>query len=333
MKEIRAMIRRVKRFESNRFQRPVDCREDNGRLYLASEFMQGENLRDMIRRGGPHPIQQAVYCVARIIESLALAQEYDLLHLELRPGKILVNRNGEVHILDLALSNVMSSLKRAQGNSNSPAQSVPLSHLHYAAPEILLHEAVPSFRSDIYSVGCILCYLLTGRPPLDIEDPLRAVIAARESPPPSLRMMNPDVPESLDHCMRKMLAKRPSDRFDSYKHLHKTLQVVYRSLPQAKVPASQLWNHVEEKSSSASLQRGSMRRYNLRRILTGGGIAASILVAFGVGLLVWNTREENSAAPPPAVSEQVKPAGPKLIRSQDSKEIPVVEAHDVFSLQ
>ena len=99
------------------------------------------------------------------------------------------------------------------------------------------------------------------------------------------------------------------------------------------VTPNQLWKHVEQISSSEAQERPAMRQWNIVGLLKAGGIAASVLAATAGGYYAWNARDQAATVQPLAEPAAVQEAGPKVIYAKDSQQIPVVEAHDVFSVQ
>lgn len=331
LSEIKNFIRKSKAVPSKRFQKPIDCAQKD-RIYLASEYIAGEDLASLVARRGSLPTAQAVYAAARIVENMANAQKAKLLHLELRPSKILVNRSGEVFIRDLALANAVSQRKRHQSNPGQMAQVLPPDHLHYLAPEVFLSESIPSFQSDIYSIGCILYFLLTGRPVFENEDPFRIVLAHREAAVPSLLEFDSTLPDSLDHCVRRMLAKKPGNRFTSYGQLHQNLKQIYLDLGVSSVSPRVLWKDVEEVVQTDIGKQPGLRRVRFGRAAI---LAAAASLLIGAGVVAAKQFSSPSTPNDPEQASAPEPArstGPEILRSGSST-VPEVEAVDSFEIR
>lgn len=331
---INRFIRKAMAVPSERFQKAIECAERD-RVYLASEYVTGEDLKTLVNRVGSLQTAQAVYAAAKIVENMANAQKAKLLHLELRPSKVLVNRSGEVFIRDLALANAVSERKRHLSNPGQFARVLPPEHLNYLAPEVFLSESIPSFQSDVYSIGCILYFLLTGRPVFENEDPFRIVLAHRESAVPSLLEFDSTIPDSLDHCVRRMLAKKPGNRFSSYGQLHQNLKQIYHELGVRAVSPKVLWKDVQEAVPADSVVQLKIQRFHLGR---AAAIAASvgIVVAggtFGLNKVMARPNVEPQPIKQATTPPQVKSTEPQILRSLNNSEVPEVEAVDSFQLR
>ncbi len=327
---LKTALRRAKEVPSQRFQRPIDCAEKQ-HIYLASHYIVGEDLRSLVERKGALQPAHAVYCVARIVENMAAAQQAKQLHLELRPSKIIVNRSGEVFIRDLAIANTVSQRKRHQANPGQMAQVLPTEHLHFLAPEVFLSDSLPSFQSDVYSIGCILFYLLTGKHVFPGHDALRIVVAHRETSVPSLLNQDASLPDLLDQCFRRMLSKKAGNRFSSYSQLHQVLKQVYTQLGVSAVSAKVLWKDVEEFSPLDSAPQIKVRRFRVGRLAIAAVGVFALTMAGAWGASQFAAKKE---IPSPAVIENQpeSPRGPEVLRSGIDT-VPEVEAIDSFEIR
>ncbi len=229
LSSLQAAVRYTSGIESERIQRAIEVRVEPAGAILVSEFVPGVNLSQLLSRSGRLPIRQAIYCIARAIEGLDAAHKKSIFHGELRPSKIIVDGSGNVVIRDLALAQV-SKMRRQLSGSNL-VLTLPKSHIEYAAPEVLSGSGKPNSRSDLYSLGCILFFLLTGRPPYHKNKSQAIVKAHVEAAIPRLTRRVKGIPASVDECLAKMLAKQPGDRFATYKQCHEALRDIVKSLP------------------------------------------------------------------------------------------------------
>lgn len=328
------LIDRIKQISARHHQSPIECGVAQNRPYIVSEYISGEDLWTLVRRSGPLSPQQAIYCVGRIVEALSAAEKLGLKHAELRPSKVLVNRAGEIHLRDLALANVVSERKRRDPNLSKLIQVLPSEHLHFMAPELLLNADAVSMQSDVYSVGCILYFLLTGHCILDGEDPLHIAMERRESIARKRLSAFESLPASLGNCLLRMLAKRPVDRFDNYARIHQTLKETYRALGTSESSSrnQDLWHHVEEVALPDERPPLGIRRVHVGRSLISAATAASLLAVLAAGGIYLM----QPPSPEPIVSPVPKPAereqGPVIVRDQ-SVDVPVVQAHEVFTIR
>jgi hypothetical protein len=330
--QLKACINLVAKLDADQFQLPLECSRDGDRIFIASQYVPGEDLRSLVQRAGSFTPQQAVYCIARATESMAIANKAGLQHWELRPSKLVINRSGGLCIRDLALANVVHVRKRKQSNLTQLAAVLPKSQLSYFAPESFGADVPSGVQSDIYSLGCILYYLLTGEELFVNDDPLQVMIAHQESPIPDRDTISPNLTDLLYHCLQRMLAKRPADRFQSYGQLHQQLKLVYSDLP-SPAPIRQSWQHVDEMSPLDRGPRPPLQRVHWRRLGTKVGLVAGLVAAIAAGG-VYATADPKEAEPLMLQPQTAtKKSGPNILRDSDGSAIPEVQAHDVFNVR
>jgi serine/threonine-protein kinase len=172
--------------------------------YMAMEFLEGRELRELIAESRPAP-SFAVDIAAQVAEGLAFAHARGIVHRDVKPGNIMVLEGRRAKIMDFGIARVRSSDVKTQAG-------LMLGSPRYMSPEQIVGQGA-DHRSDIFSLGVVLYQMLAGVPPFsgeDIPQLMYAVCNARAVPPSHL---NPDVPEVLDLIVAKALEKSPESRY------------------------------------------------------------------------------------------------------------------------
>jgi serine/threonine protein kinase len=195
--------------------RAYNAGEADGRHFLVMEYVAGIDLQRLVE-SRRRPLRAAAAC--EVIRQAALglqhAHEHGLVHRDLKPANLIVNRAGLVKILDFGLARFDSSTLTLQLSQ----EGLALGTADYMAPEQVENSSAVDVRADIYSLGCTLFFLLTGRPPYadPMYDTLRKRLKAHAMAPiPALAEACPGCPADLDRILRQMMAKKSDDRFDS----------------------------------------------------------------------------------------------------------------------
>lgn len=201
---------------------------DDGTLYLVMEFLEGMDLETLVRTKGPLPAGRAIHILRQVCESLDEAHTLGLVHRDIKPANIHVGRVGLrqdfVKVLDFGLVKEVASI-RALGDSMAtvPGQ-MALGTPAYMAPEVALGETVDG-RADIYAVGCVAYYLVTGQVVFEAETAVQLIAKHLQSTviPPSIRSGR-TIPEGLELVIMKCLAKRPEERPQTASELARMLE-------------------------------------------------------------------------------------------------------------
>ncbi|HWA98762.1 MAG TPA: protein kinase, partial [Pirellulales bacterium] len=201
----------------------LDADEGQGTHFLVMEYVEGHDLSSIVKERGPLPVDEAVRYLADAARGLEHAHSEGIVHRDIKPSNLIVDKRGTVKILDMGLARFVDPVagqEVAAGQATAAAagltqQGSVMGTVDYMAPEQAMDTRQADARADLYSLGCTLHYLLTGRPPFAGDTLLKRLLAHRDGAIPSLRAANPQVPEALDAVFQRLLAKRPDERFGS----------------------------------------------------------------------------------------------------------------------
>jgi serine/threonine protein kinase/putative intracellular protease/amidase len=214
-----------------------DADEAQGHFFLVMEFVDGQDLASVVRENGPLTVEQAVDYILQAAKGLEYAHHMGVIHRDIKPGNLLLARDGTIKILDMGLARLDESAVTRTAPDELTRSGQVMGTVDYMAPEQGEDTRQADQRSDIYSLGCTLFRLLTGEPPYLADSLVRRFLAHREAPIPSLRARRPETPQRLDDICRKMLAKRPEDRYQNMAELIEALEQVARECDAPAPPA------------------------------------------------------------------------------------------------
>jgi uncharacterized RDD family membrane protein YckC len=186
---------------------------------IAMELLPGGTLKDRVEKTGPLAPARAIDATLQIVSGLEAAHAAGILHRDIKPSNCFVDADGTVKIGDFGLSIPTRARDATQLTLTGTVQGTP----QFASPEQLRGHSL-DVRSDIYSVGATLYYLLTGRPPFDDRDLMVLVSRIATEAPPSPRETRPEIPRALSALILECLAKDPADRPASYRVLSNVLE-------------------------------------------------------------------------------------------------------------
>ncbi|WP_083848922.1 Stk1 family PASTA domain-containing Ser/Thr kinase [Catellicoccus marimammalium] len=195
-----------------------DIGEDHGLQYIVMEYVKGTDLKTYIYENAPISFDKAVDIMQQILSAVAVAHQHRIIHRDLKPQNILINGAGECKITDFGIAVALSETSITQ-------TSTLLGSVHYLSPEQARGaNAIP--QSDIYALGIILYELLTGKVPFDGESAVSIALKHFQEEIPSVRKVNPNIPQALENVIFKATAKDPNERYRSVNEMSEDLSTV-----------------------------------------------------------------------------------------------------------
>ncbi|MDD3363592.1 MAG: protein kinase [Syntrophomonas sp.] len=184
-----------------------DVGQENDIHYIVMELVDGKTLKDMIRSQAPLSIERAVDIAIMVCDGVQHAHEKGIIHRDIKPHNILITEHGMVKVADFGIARAVSSGTITYGNNI-------VGSVHYFSPEQARGEAI-NRTTDIYSIGCILYEMLTGKVPFDADSPITIALRHIHDVPPSPRTINNAIPPALEGIIYKAMEKVPANRFST----------------------------------------------------------------------------------------------------------------------
>ncbi|HUE69919.1 MAG TPA: serine/threonine-protein kinase [Pirellulaceae bacterium] len=195
-----------------RIVRAFDVEMSGNTPYLVMEYVEGDDLQKIVQDGGVLPVHEAAEIIRQSAEGLEAAHRAGLVHRDIKPSNILLDKQGQIHILDLGLARLEAD---EEASMTLLHNSKALGTVDYLAPEQARDSHAVDARADIYSLGCTLYFLLAGTPLFNEGTIPQRILAHQTQPPPDVRKTRPEVPDDLIKILEKMLAKERARRFAS----------------------------------------------------------------------------------------------------------------------
>ena len=234
----------------------LDADEARGVHFLVMEYVEGNDLAALVKKTGPIPVDKAVQYITQAARGLAHAHQEGVVHRDIKPANLLLDKSGTVKILDMGLARLTDSGTGQAAEGLTQSGSV-MGTVDYMSPEQALDTKHADAKSDIYSLGCSLYYLLTGQSVYSGDTLMKKLLAHREQPVPSLRDARPDAPESLAAMFRKFIAKKPEERYASMVDVIRDLEACLAGGAVLAATSSAGWGELSAPSILGSATLGS----------------------------------------------------------------------------
>jgi len=259
--------------------------KDQGWYFIAMELVEGGTLFDLVRKKGKLPIEQACELVAEAADALSAAHRVGIVHRDIKPSNLMISKDGRVKVTDFGLA----ELSEPEDDFELPTKAVGTPY--WMSPEQCKGEASTG-RSDIYALGAVLYYAITGEVPFPGKTKPEILKKHVSAPPPDPRRYRKDVPETLVRILNRCLAKNPLQRYQDAAELAIGLRQVASAVVQAKL-AERRWGQLATsvRTGAPATVQGT---WNLMTVLLG-------IVALALGaMVVWQFYHQ------PSVVERVE---------------------------
>lgn len=202
--------------------------------YIVMEYVKGRTVSELLKNGDALPINEAVQIAVGILSALEYSHREGIVHRDIKPGNIMLTHDGKVKVMDFGIARALTNSSATMTQTNSVVGTA-----QYLSPEQARGEVVDS-RSDLYSTGCLLYELLTGRPPFRGDSAVAVAYQHVSEMPVSPAAIAPDIPDSIDRVVMKSLAKKREDRYQRAIDMRSDLLNALRG-GNVSAPASASW--------------------------------------------------------------------------------------------
>ena len=271
--------------------------------YIVMEYVEGETLRDVLRREGPLPPERAMSLSADICGALDFSHRNGIVHRDVKPGNVMITPQGTVKVMDFGIARAVSD-----SAATMTSTAAVIGTAQYLSPEQARGESVDA-RSDVYSMGCLLYELVAGEPPFTGDSPVSVAYQHVREDPRVPSTINPAIPAELDAILLKAMSKNPANRYQSAADMRSDL---LRALAGQRVEATPVMGDAEKTTILAATPGGygddrwddedEDARKRRRRIIAIVAALAVLLVAGAIAIAVAMSGED---PPPPTPTVQV----------------------------
>ncbi len=197
--------------------------------YIVMEYVEGSTLRDLLGSGRKLLPERAFEIVDGVLAALAYSHQQGIVHRDIKPANVMLTKSGDVKVMDFGIARAMDDM-----GATMTQTSAVIGTAQYLSPEQARGEQVDA-RSDLYSTGCLLFELLTGRPPFVGDSPVSVAYQHVREAPVAPSELDPDVPRSADAIALKALAKDRTDRYQSADDMRRDIAAALAGRPVAAV--------------------------------------------------------------------------------------------------
>jgi len=262
----------------------LDSGEAGGRLWFTMPFVEGESLRDRLRRERQLPVEDALRIAREAAQALQYAHEHGVIHRDIKPENLLLTRDGNTLVADFGVARGLTA--GGAGDEKLTDTGLVVGTPAYMSPEQASGERTLDARTDVYSLGTVLYEMLAGEPPFTGPTMQAMIVKRLTDPPPSVRANRATVAEEVDQAIRKALAPLAADRFPSAAQFAQALQAA----PTGTTPAHTV---IAARATAAGVRpdardRASAEASDRRRRfpLAAAALVTGVLIGVGV-LFAW----------------------------------------------
>jgi serine/threonine-protein kinase len=215
---------------------------EDGTFYYVMEYLPGMNLEQLVQMHGPLPPGRVTYLLTQVCDALAEAHAHGMIHRDIKPANIFAAKRGGVYDVAKLLDFGLVKTERTNESAGLTLEGTVAGSPLYMSPEQAVGDEVDE-RSDIYSLGLVAYFLLTGTPPFNDDKPIKVMLAQAHEPPVPPSQRRDGIPNDLEEVVLRCLEKDPELRFQTVKQLAVALQDCDCAADWSREQASAWWQH------------------------------------------------------------------------------------------
>lgn len=266
-----------------------DVGEDDGDFYIVMEYVEGKNLKQLVKRRTKLSIPEVIDIMKQLTDGIAHAHDSFIIHRDIKPQNMLILDNGLVKITDFGIAVALNSTQLTQTNS-------VMGSVHYLPPEQAAGKGA-TFKSDIYALGIMMYELITGKLPFKGENAVEIALKQLKEPIPSIREDDDSIPQSVENIVLKACAKNPKNRYENAREMYYDLCKCLEEENQNVVKLKYAYPELEETIKQDKKERVEEKKIEekeepfieekkVNKAAWIIGIIISLLVVLGVSLLL-----------------------------------------------
>ncbi|MFZ9693475.1 MAG: Stk1 family PASTA domain-containing Ser/Thr kinase [Candidatus Nanopelagicales bacterium] len=248
--------------------------------WIVMEKVEGYTLKQILKSGRKISPERALDITSGILSALEFSHRNGIVHRDIKPANIMITQHGDVKVMDFGIARAVTDASATATHSNTV-----LGTAQYLSPEQAKGETVDS-RSDLYSTGCVLFELLTGRPPFTGESPVAIAYQHVSEMPPIASGINPDVPLTYDPVVQKALAKTSAERYQTAGEMRADIELLLKGFAPTEVTSAR---DIDKTQTIASVNPSEKTEKTMNKSRVGiivGGAAGAIALVVGAIMLV-----------------------------------------------
>jgi serine/threonine-protein kinase len=332
VKRFRREIQAAAQLDHPNIVHAYDADEAGGVHFLVMEYVEGTDLARLLKERGPLPVAAACDHAWQAALGLQHAFEQGMVHRDVKPANLLLTAGGVVKVMDFGLARLARTRPAGDESGTMTQEGAVMGSLDYIAPEQAMDSHSVDTRADLYSLGCTLYHLLTGRVPFPGGEALGKLLKHRLEEPEPVEQLRPDVPPAVAAVVRRLMAKRPEDRYQTPAEVAEVLAALTRpegeaaapsnaadktmmdaGRPSAEADTTDLWSSVTAATPLAAPVRPPSDRRRLLWVSAAGGAVLLGLAGALLVLLRTLTAPAPEAAPTVAERKPPPPPGPATV--------------------